>query len=107
VRTTTSLNFISAMGGLQVTDRSRAPWAPFAHALFGATRVNADLTVGQTTTNNSVTGFTTALGGGLDLLMGPVAIRLIQADFLLIRADDFKHEGARISSGLVWRFGQR
>lgn len=111
-QTTSSLNLISAMGGVHVTDRSKGWIAPFAHALFGATRINADVRVSQpgfpsSVTNNATTGFTTALGGGLDISMAMVGIRLIQADFLLIRSDGFKHEGARLSAGLVWRFGQR
>jgi hypothetical protein len=32
---------------------------------------------------------------------------VFQADYLLIRADGFKHEGARISAGILWRLGER
>ena len=108
-----NLTLHSAMAGLRVSDRSLGGLIPFAHSLFGMTRVNAEVTVNQpgiptSSDSNDVTGFSTALGGGLDISMSPgVALRLFQADYLLIRSDGFKHEGVRVSTGLVWRFGQR
>ncbi len=49
-----------------------------------------------------------ALGGGLDLTANDrFFIRLIQADYFLIRADRIKHEGLRVSAGIVLRFGRR
>jgi hypothetical protein len=107
------LTFHSILAGPRITER-RYKWiSPFVHGLFGFTRVNASLS--QTVTNsptatseNDVSGFTMALGGGLDITNDPrFFIRLIQADYFLIRADRFKHEGARISAGLVLRFGRR
>jgi len=111
--TSSNLTLHSAMAGLRVSDRSLGGLMPFAHALFGFTRVNAEVTVNQpgvpvSTDSNDVTGFSSALGGGLDLGMSPsMALRLFQVDYLLIRSDGFKHEGVRASVGLVWRFGRR
>ena len=111
--TSSNLTLTSVMAGLRVSERSNRMFTPFAQALFGMTRVNADLTVDQpgttsSTATNDVTGFSSAVGGGLDIRLGEtVAFRLFQADYLLIRSDGFKHEGARISTGIVWRFGQR
>ena len=110
---TSDLTLHSLMAGFRVTDRSLGAMSPFAHSLFGMTRVNADFTVSQpgvptSTATNNVTGFSAAFGGGLDIGMSPgVAFRLFQADYLVIRSDGFKHEGVRVSTGLVWRFGQR
>ena len=54
------------------------------------------------------TGFSMALGGGLDLTAADrFSYRLIQADYYLIRADRFKHEGVRLSAGILFRFGKR
>jgi len=66
---------------------------PFAHALFGgahADRLNA---------------FSMALGGGLDVNAGEhVAIRVIQADWLMFRrARENNNGNARVSVGLVFR----
>ena len=111
--TSSNLTFTNVMGGLRVSDRSLRSFTPFAHMLFGMTRVNAqvDTTVPGSPTssfNNDVTGFSTALGGGLDLnLREGFFVRMFQADYFLIRASGFKHEGARVSAGIVWRFGQR
>jgi opacity protein-like surface antigen len=108
-----NLTLHSAMAGLRVTDRSLGALSPFAHSLFGMTRINAEVIVNQpgvpsSATSNNVTGFSMALGGGLDLNMSSrFALRMFQLDYLLIRSDGFKHEGVRASTGLVWRFGQR
>ena len=106
-------NFHSFMAGPRLTER-RYKWiSPFTHALFGFSRINSSL--GQsltgapsTSSNNDVSGFAMALGGGLDLTTDErFFIRLIQADYFLVRADKIKHEGARISAGIVIRFGKR
>jgi opacity protein-like surface antigen len=108
-----NLTLHSAMAGLRVSDRSLGALSPFAHSVFGMTRINAEVTVDQpglptSSASNDVTGFSMALGGGLDLNMSSrFALRLFQADYLVIRSDGFKHEGVRVSTGLVWRFGQR
>jgi opacity protein-like surface antigen len=107
------LNFHSFLAGPQITER-RYKWiSPFTHALFGFSRVNGSL--GQsiagapsTASKNDVSGFAMALGGGLDITADDrIFIRLIQADYFLVRADKIKHEGARISAGIVFRFGKR
>ena len=109
--TASDLTLTSVMAGFRVSERSHGIFTPFAHALFGMTRVNADLTVSgptPSTSTNDVTGFSTALGGGLDIAIGQrVALRLFQGDYLIIRSEGFKHEGARFSTGIVWRFGER
>lgn len=107
------LTFHSFLAGPRITER-RYKWiSPFVHVLFGFTRVNASLSQTVTgaptaTSDNDVSGFTMALGGGLDITNDPrFFIRLIQADYYLIRADRVKHEGARISAGVLLRFGRR
>jgi opacity protein-like surface antigen len=111
--TDSKLNFHTFMAGPRITER-RYKWiSPFVHGLFGFTRVNAELSQTEegaptVSSQNDVSGFTMALGGGLDITTDDrFFIRLIQADYFLIRADRVKHEGARVSAGLVVRFGRR
>jgi opacity protein-like surface antigen len=67
---------------------------PFAHALFGGAHADG------------VNAFSMALGGGLDVNAGEhVAIRVIQADWLMFRrAGESNNGNARVSVGLVFRF---
>ena len=77
---------------------------PFAQALFGGARAS-----GGGTNNNA---FAMALGGGVDVKATEhVAIRLIQAEYVMTRfnivgvATD--QNNARISAGIVFRFGSQ
>lgn len=99
---------------------------PYAHALFGAARRRADVLVtpvapappgvGPLQFDNSETAFAMALGGGVDVnLTDNVAIRAVQADYVMTRFDgirdfdplDDAQHNARISVGIVIRFGNR
>ena len=111
--TSSKLTFHSFLAGPRITER-RYKWiSPFVHSLFGFTRVNAKLSQSITgaptaSSQNDVSAFALALGGGLDITNDPrFFIRLIQADYFLVRADKIKHEGLRISAGLLLRFGRR
>ena len=111
--TRSELTFHSFMVGPQVIERQRKWFSPFAHALFGFTRVNASVTASGASAaarsvSNDVSGFSMVLGGGLDLTADDrFSYRLIQADYYLIRSDRFKHEGLRLSAGVLFRFGKR
>ena len=106
-------NFHTFLAGPRITERRYKWLSPFTHALFGFTRVNDSLGQSQvgapsSSSRSDVSGFTMALGGGVDLTVADrFFIRLIQADYLLIRADRIKHEGLRISAGILFRFGRR
>jgi len=108
-----NLTLTSVMGGIRASEREMKWFTPSVDALFGFTRINADVTTAQpgvpnVTASNDVTGFSMVIGGALDVNMSRrVAVRLFQADYLVIRADGFKHEGARVSAGLVFRLGER
>lgn len=111
--TESKLNFHSFLAGPRVTERSIKWLTPFAHTLFGMTRVNGELTFtpssgAAASTSNDQTAFTMALGGGLDINASDhIFYRLIQVDYYLIRADKLKHEGARISAGILFRLGRK
>lgn len=67
---------------------------PFAHALFGGFR------------ESGINGFAMAFGGGIDVKASRhLAIRVVQADWLLERAGgDTSNKNIRISAGIVFRF---
>ena len=74
---------------------------PFAHALFGVARGNAGFFGGT----GSETTFGMAAGGGIDVSAAPfIAIRLIQADYLMNRFFDRTNNNFRLSAGVVLRF---
>jgi hypothetical protein len=71
---------------------------PFAHALFGGGTFSAG--------GASSTGFTTYLGGGLDVKVAPaISARLAQVDWMTTRFSGFTdRKNVRYSAGLVLRF---
>lgn len=78
----------------------------FGHALFGAARTELELTAIPADITDS--SFSYALGGGLDLNAGSrVSIRLVQADYLYTRPFGSDRDSFRISSGIVFRLGNR
>lgn len=71
---------------------------PFAHVLVGAGFASGG--------GSTSTAFATAIGGGMDVKVSEhVAVRLIQADWLLFRSGgETDKKSARVSAGLVFRF---
>jgi hypothetical protein len=71
---------------------------PFAHALFGGGTFSAG--------GASSTGFTTYLGGGLDVKIAPaISARLAEVDWMTTRFSGFTdRNNVRYSAGLVLRF---
>lgn len=84
---------------------------PFGHILFGATRVHSrietDFDAGTTFFSGSTTNFAGAIGGGLDVtLTKSLALRVVQAEYILARSGSRNTDNARVSFGLVYRFGK-
>jgi opacity protein-like surface antigen len=80
---------------------------PFVHGLFGVAHEHADLTPSTPGGTASATGFSFAVGGGLDAnIASHLAFRL-QGDYLHSNLfDPLPSQGnARFSTGLVFRFG--
>lgn len=76
---------------------------PFAHALFGGARLKGS----SLGVSASDTSFAMALGGGVDWKANDaVSIRLAQFDYLLTRFGGDSQHNARISAGIVFRFGR-
>jgi opacity protein-like surface antigen len=102
------LNAYLFLVGPQVTFPKFERVRPFAHVLFGVTRVSlTQFPIGGRTTIRD-SAFTLAVGGGADLkLTDVVAIRLFQTDYVLTRFDDTTQNNFRASTGVVLRFGEK
>ena len=86
--------------GPVVSYRKSDRLTPFAHVLFGDTRVTVSGLPG------SSNAFTTAIGGGFDTkLKDRISWRIVQADWMLTHfAGTTQSKNARISTGIVFRF---
>ena len=96
-----SLNTYNFLFGPTVSYKQSEKVKPFAHVLFGVSHANA----GFFSLSASDNSFAMALGGGLDVGFSKnMAVRLVQADYLLTRFGGASQNNARISTGLVFRF---
>lgn len=87
--------------GPRVSWRSERTTA-FAHVLVGGSRYASDFAGFDLDSNV----FAAAFGGGLDIgLSQRVAVRALQADYLLHRVNGVNLNNVRISAGVVFRFG--
>ena len=93
-----SIKFHTFMGGPTLAPAHGQKFSPFVHALFGV--------VHGSTVGFSENSFGMALGGGVDVGTGRghLAIRLVQADYLMSRFNSSTQNNARISAGVVIRF---
>ena len=89
---------------------------PFGHALAGFSRTDVSGTAVVTGLGSIVTtrfsgddtAFAAAFGGGLDVkLTRSFAFRVVQADYLLTKFGRGTQSNARISTGIVFRFGEK
>ena len=105
----------SYLFGPRLSYRRHDRLTPFVQALFGGAH-QGDVTAGGVRVASSQNAFAMAAGGGLDLkVRRSVAIRLVQAEYLLTRFKDpasttgarGTQNNARISTGIVFRLGTR
>ena len=102
-----SSNMFTYLVGPRIRFRHYSRLTPFAHALLGGARLNAS----SGSISGGENGFSMALGGGVDMhFRSHLALRLIQAEYLMTRFDRVDGSSAtqnniRISAGLVFRFG--
>ena len=95
--------------GPRVSLRKSGRITPFAQWLLGGGR----LTASTGSVDAGENGFAMAVGGGVDIGFRPhIAVRLIQAEYLLTRfprvnGDSATQNDVRLSAGLVFRFGNR
>jgi opacity protein-like surface antigen len=83
-------------------------FTPFVYALVGATRFHQSATINGVHLTRSDTGFTTTVGGGLDITVNDrVAIRAFQLDYFRPNFFGEAHNRGRLAFGLVFRLGKR
>ena len=94
-------NVYNFLFGPTISSNKSEHFKPFAHALFGVSHASASF-AGSGASDNS---FGMALGGGVDAgVTKNIALRLIQADYLMTRFGSATQNNARISTGVVFRF---
>ena len=81
---------------------------PFVYALFGATRFHESATISGQHLSDSDTGFSSALGGGLDVKVNDrVAIRAFQIDYFRPNFFGEVHNRGRLAFGVVLHLGKK
>lgn len=101
------------LAGPRFSYRKKERITPFAHALFGASRRHAETEVildgaSRTFFSGNNTSFAAAVGGGVDVeLSKNIALRVVQAEYVLTRSFGFNGNNARVSTGIVFRFGNK
>ena len=88
----------TVMVGPTISFRQSDKVTPFVHVLVGAGFGSGN--------GGTKTAFETAVGGGLDVKVNRhVAIRMVQADWLIFRDQGITdRKNARVSTGIVFRF---
>lgn len=77
----------------------------FAHALFGVTKSDIDISVPGLNLDLDETNFAMGFGGGVDYnLSDKFAIRIVQADYIPVKVDGGWLHNARVMAGVVVRF---
>jgi outer membrane protein with beta-barrel domain len=81
---------------------------PFVYALFGVTRFHERATISGQRFSESDTGFSSVLGGGLDVRVSDrLAIRAFQLDYFRPNFFGEAHNRGRLAFGVVLRFGKK
>jgi len=103
---TVDTNEYNYLFGPRFSYRKSERWTPFVHALFGGGHVHVKGSApGFTPVTFTDNAFSMAVGGGLDLkVANHVAIRLVDADYLMTKFGDDHQNNFRYSAGLVFRF---
>jgi opacity protein-like surface antigen len=107
--TRSSASLTSFMFGPQLSDRAGRVTG-FAHALFGGAHAGEGLLIGHGPLASSATNFSMAFGGGVDANVNDsIAVRLFQADYLMVRANNpvsnqsEARNNFRLSVGVVFK----
>jgi outer membrane immunogenic protein len=109
--------YTAFLAGPQLNVRKFGRMNIFVHGLVGVARDRVYLTTGSPTDDHSLTRLASAFGGGMDYtLTKHIALRAFDADYVLNSFSNGSAPGAtfaghqqnaRISSGIVVRFGGR
>lgn len=105
-----SVNTFSYLFGPKYAIRTHEKVTPFVQALFGGAHQSTSFSISGISGSGSENAFAMALGGGLDMkATSNVAIRLIQAEYVLSKFNDGgnnRQNSIRLSAGVVFRFGE-
>ena len=98
-------DFHTLVGGVQFKDNARETKVkPFAHLMAGFTHARVNVSGPGINENDSETGFSGIIGGGIDVRVSPrVDIRVIQFDYNPTRLFDETQHNFRIGVGVVFR----
>ena len=97
--------FHTFLFGPQVSARVNS-FTPFGHVLFGAIHAREDASAGVFPPFTvSASAFAFAVGGGLDTSLSHRIAWRVQADYLGTRLFDIRENNLRVSTGVVFRFG--
>jgi len=100
----TSAHLVNYLFGPKLTYRSQGRLSPFAQVLFGGERIGVSASGFGSTSDSS---FAMAFGGGADYeLTNHVSLRVIQAEYLYTKFGGTHQNNARISAGVVYRWGK-
>jgi opacity protein-like surface antigen len=81
--------------------------SPFVYTVFGVTRFHASATVSGQRLSDTDTGFSSAVGGGLDIKLNDrVAVRAFQIDYFRPNFFGEAHNRGRLAFGLVINLGK-
>lgn len=102
-----SQNAHSALFGPRLSFRGKR-LTPFVYALAGATRFEESATISGQKLSQSDTGFSSALGVGLDVKVNDrVAIRAFQIDYFRPNFFGEAHNRGRLAFGVVLHLGKK
>ena len=83
-------------------------FTPFVYGLLGATRFQQSATIGGQRLSESDTGFSSAVGAGLDVRVNErIAVRAFQIDYFRPNFFGEAHNRGRLAFGLVVNFGKK
>jgi len=100
----TSAHLVNYLFGPKLTYRSHGRVAPFAQVLFGGEHIGLSAS-GLGSSSDSSLAMT--FGGGADYeLTNHVSLRVIQAEYLYTKFGGTHQNNARISAGVVYRWGR-
>ncbi|MBX3277514.1 MAG: porin family protein [Acidobacteria bacterium] len=103
-RIDTNVNVNLFMAGPRLHARSERVTG-FVHALFGGANSSASVSAPGVSASTRGTNFAMAFGGGADInLSEKFAVRIIQADYIPVRADGDWFSNGRVMAGVVFRF---
>lgn len=100
-------NVFTYMFGPRISYRHHDRFTPFGQVLVGGARLRVNVPSAGSS-NTTLNAWAIALGGGLDVKLSEhFAIRAVQAEYLMTRFNSDRQNNARVSAGLVLRFGKR